>query len=98
MSQTAPSPRRPNGEYRWSRARILRFLEALVEHGSVAAACRVVGISRNSAYRLRARQGAGLADLWDEALALSPELRAARAAAELMQLAPGFFGPASSAR
>ncbi len=46
-------PRRSNAEYRWSRPRIHLFLRALAASGSVAAAARLVGVSRQSAYRLR---------------------------------------------
>ncbi|HWK42055.1 MAG TPA: hypothetical protein VNR60_09005 [Croceibacterium sp.] len=54
----ASSPSRPprsNSEYRWTDARALAFLEELARSGSVADAARAVGVSRNSAYRLRAR-------------------------------------------
>lgn len=47
------SPRRSNAEYRWSGPRIHAFLRALAGSGSVAAAARVVGVSRQSAYRRR---------------------------------------------
>lgn len=39
----------------WSRAKMARFLAELAATHSVAAAARVVGMSRQSAYRLKAR-------------------------------------------
>lgn len=70
-------PRRSNAEYRWSRPRIHLFLRALAASGSVAAASRVVGVSRQSAYRLRRRLGAGFAEVWDEGLRLGAQMRRA---------------------
>jgi molybdenum-dependent DNA-binding transcriptional regulator ModE len=61
-------PRRSNAEYRWTGAKITAFLHALVETGSVSRAARSVGMSRQSAYRLRARSGREIAALWDEGL------------------------------
>ncbi|MGX7896926.1 hypothetical protein [Tsuneonella sp. HG222] len=53
----APSrtPRRLNADYRWTMPKVLAFLEALATCGSVAQAARAVGMSRQSAYRMRAR-------------------------------------------
>ncbi|MDG2004705.1 MAG: LysR family transcriptional regulator [Novosphingobium sp.] len=64
------SPRHSNAQYRWSRDKLLAFLRALAEWGSVAAAAREVGMSRQSAYRLRARMGEELGEVWDEGLRL----------------------------
>ena len=66
MPQPAPA-RRPNADYRWSRDKIIAFVRALSETGSITASARVVGMSRQSAYRMRARMGAPFAELWDEA-------------------------------
>ena len=66
------SPRRSNADYRWTRPKIIAFLHALAAAGSVAQAARSVGMSRQSAYRLRARLGAGFGAVWDEGLALAP--------------------------
>ncbi|TCM17885.1 hypothetical protein EDF56_105231 [Novosphingobium sp. PhB165] len=66
----APKSRRSNADYRWTRAKILTFLHALARTTSVAAAARHVGMSRQSAYRLRARLGKEFADVWDEGLRL----------------------------
>lgn len=70
-------PRRSNAECRWSRPRIHLFLRALAAGGSVAAAARAVGVSRQSAYRLRRRFGADFAQVWDEALEIGTEMREA---------------------
>lgn len=53
----------------WTIARQADFLGYLAETGSVMGACEAVGMSRNSAYKLRARPGAeSFAAAWDAAL------------------------------
>lgn len=53
----------------WSEARQCGFLSALYVTGSVAAAAKAVGMTRASAYRLRARTGAeSFAAMWDRVL------------------------------
>ena len=53
----------------WTPARQLAFLDALVRTLSVTRAAAAAGMSRESAYRLRARDPAGLfAAAWDRAL------------------------------
>jgi hypothetical protein len=53
----------------WTAQRQLRFLDALARTGSVTKAARAAGMSRESAYRLRARKdGALFAAAWDRAL------------------------------
>ena len=53
----------------WSKARQCAFLAQLYLTGSAAAAARSVGMSRASAYRLRARAGAeSFAAAWDRVL------------------------------
>ena len=53
----------------WTVWRQADFLGMLAETGSVIGACEAVGISRKSAYQLRARPGAGsFAAAWDLAL------------------------------
>jgi hypothetical protein len=53
----------------WTPERQLRFLDALACTRSVTKAAASVGVSRESAYRLRARQdGALFAALWDRSL------------------------------
>ena len=53
----------------WTLERQADFLGMLAETGSVIGACEAVGISRKSAYQLRARPGAeSFAAAWDAAL------------------------------
>ncbi len=53
----------------WTPLAQERFIRALEVMGSVRAALRAVGISRNSAYKLRERPGAeSFARAWDTAL------------------------------
>lgn len=53
----------------WSEARQCGFLAALYVTGSVAGAARSVGMTRTSAYRLRARKGGeSFAAMWDRVL------------------------------
>ena len=55
----------------WTVERQADFLGLLAETGSVIGACEAVGISRKSAYRLRALPGAeSFAAAWDAALGL----------------------------
>lgn len=49
------STRRCNADYRWTRTKVLAFLRALARCGKVAEAARSVGMSRESAFRLRGR-------------------------------------------
>lgn len=70
-----PPPRRSNADYRWSRLKIIAFLKALPATLSVTEAARSVGMSRQSAYRLRARLGPGFGEVWDDGLALGLTLR-----------------------
>ncbi len=54
----------------WTPERQLRFLDALTHTRSVTKAAAAVGMSREGAYRLRARsEGALFGALWDRALA-----------------------------
>ena len=53
----------------WTTERQLRFLDSLERTRSVTKAARAAGMSRESAYRLRARAGNALfAAAWDKAL------------------------------
>jgi len=55
----------------WTIERQADFLGMLAETGSVIGACEAVGMSRKSAYRLRALPGAeSFAAAWDAALGL----------------------------
>lgn len=63
----APTRARRDG---WSVERQCGFLAALYVTGSVTAAARAVGMTRESAYRLRARPGAdSFAAAWERVLA-----------------------------
>ncbi len=73
--ETRGARRRSNADYRWTSAKAFAFLQALAETGSVAQAARGVGMSRQSAYRLRARMGERFAAVWDEGLALARMFR-----------------------
>ena len=48
-------PRRTNADYRWTVPKVQAFLAALAQSGRVADAARAVGMSRQAAYKLRAR-------------------------------------------
>ncbi|MDZ7894356.1 MAG: hypothetical protein U5M50_04945 [Sphingobium sp.] len=53
----------------WTSQAQERFISALAAFGSIGQACRAVGMSRNSAYKLRARAGAeDFRHAWDRAL------------------------------
>jgi hypothetical protein len=65
--ETASAPEPRPGE-RWTAARMAQFLRMLSATHSVSAAARSVGMSRQSAYRLRSRLKGGAFDLaWDVA-------------------------------
>lgn len=67
----------------WAPLRQGDFIGFLAETGSVAEAARRVGLSRESAYRLRRRRGAeGFAFVWDAALVASPIACARKVTAE----------------
>ena len=78
MSTPAPKPSHsPDQAYHWTTRKALVFLGALAEFGRVSEAARAVGMSRQSAYRLRARlAGQGpFVRAWDRALAEGRERR-----------------------
>jgi hypothetical protein len=63
-----PVPVKPRRDG-WTEARQLAFILRLALIGGVASAARAVGMSRESAYRLRDHPGAGsFAAAWDKAL------------------------------
>ena len=78
---TKPNPLKPRrylrtrAEYRWTGPKVAQFLRALAATGSVTKAARAAGMSRQSAYDLRARMfidhGPEFGRLWDEALAMA---------------------------
>lgn len=72
-----PEPRAPSPDNsRWTGAKAMAFLKALAQHGKVARAARSVGMSRQAAYRLRAR-APNFADFWDGALIEAERRKAA---------------------
>lgn len=81
MSSTTPppAPATPDNT-RWTGPKAAAFLKALASHGEVARAAREVGMSRQAAYRLRAR-APKFASMWDWAMREAADRRAkARAA------------------
>ena len=67
----------------WTVERQADFLGLLAETGSVIGACEAVGMSRKSAYRLRALPGAeSFAAAWDAALGM-PVRKVTRPAANI---------------
>lgn len=79
-----PIHRRPrtHAEYRWTGPKVSAFLHALRDTGCVSKAARSVGMTRQSAYRLRGRHQQ-IAALWQEGLALGRARRSERAMARL---------------
>mgnify|MGYP001550190236 FL=1 len=71
----------PDPSYHWTTLKARVFLGALADLGQVAEAARAVGMSRQSAYRLRERLGEdGLfARAWNQAQAEGAAARRARA-------------------
>ena len=70
---TSDSPARRARRDGWGAARQRAFIAALAETRSVTQAARAVGISRQSAYRLRSKpSGAGFAREWDRVMAFVP--------------------------
>jgi hypothetical protein len=68
----APVPLRARRDG-WTAERQREFIRILHLKRSISAACRAVGLSRKSAYKLRERPGAeGFAAAWDSAFALRP--------------------------
>lgn len=70
----------PDPSWQWTTRKALVFCGALAEFGMVSRAARAVGMSRQSAYRLRERLGEGglFARAWDESLEKGREKRRAR--------------------
>lgn len=65
---------------RWTGAKAGAFLKALARTGKVAPSARAVGMTRQSAYRLRAR-APKFAELWELAMAEAQRTRALEARA-----------------
>ena len=74
---------RTTTEYRWHLVKAQAFIDALLEHGKVATAARGVGMTRQSAYRLR-RRVPQVAAVWDQAQAIGR----ARRRGELPEVSP----------
>jgi hypothetical protein len=70
----------PDPSYHWTTLKAQVFLGALADLGRVGEAARMVGMSRQSAYRLRERLGEGalFARAWDRAEAEGREKRRRR--------------------
>jgi hypothetical protein len=80
MSTPAPDKSSlPDPSYHWTTYKAQVFLGALADLGRVGEAARAVGMSRQSAYRLRERLGEGtlFARAWDGALAAGRKRRRA---------------------
>lgn len=75
MSDIESRPPAPSFEHAWSSERKVRFLDRLAAKGNVRAACAFVGMSRESAYRLRRRDPL-FARGWAAALVLARDLGA----------------------
>ena len=63
-----PNPKRLPRHHEWTAVRMVAFLRELAATLSVSRAARSVGMSRQSAYKLRMRLPA-FAEAWDGALA-----------------------------
>lgn len=61
------SERNPPDNSRWTGEKAAIFLKLLARHGKVAPAARAVGMSRQAAYRLRAR-APKFAEFWELAM------------------------------
>jgi hypothetical protein len=86
-----PVPRKRNRRSGWTAKRQRAFIAALARCGSVRVACRHVGLSSRTVYRLLRMEGAeSFADAWDEAA----ELGRARLEADALERAiNGAFVP-----
>jgi len=74
-----PERERAHRYNHWTNARMAAFLRALAETRSVAAAARSVGMSRQSAYKLRNRlPRSPFAQAWDMVFAAPPGSLAGR--------------------
>lgn len=60
---------------RWTGVKAAAFLKLLACHGKVARAAREVGMSRQAAYRLRAR-APQFAQFWEQSMELAKRRRA----------------------
>ena len=77
----APPEPEPRDHTRWTHEKAARFLKLLARSGKVAPSARAVGMSRQSAYVLRARAPT-FASLWDHAMAEARKQRSMRSRAK----------------
>ncbi|MEZ5680587.1 MAG: hypothetical protein R3E14_04745 [Erythrobacter sp.] len=76
MEQPAsPSARPKPDNTRWTGAKASAFLKLLARTGKVASSARAVGMSRQAAYRLRAR-APKFAEYWDMSMELAARRKA----------------------
>ena len=71
----SPAPKPHPDTARWTGEKASAFLKLLARNGSVASSARAVGMSRQSAYRLRAR-APRFAAFWNSALEVARNTRA----------------------
>src|SRR5688500_7715109 len=76
IASASPAPRG------WTLERRVQFLRCLAEKGGVRRACAQVGLSRQGAYKLRARNPE-FARIWDAALVAARDARIERLLAAL---------------
>lgn len=74
MSDTPPLSAEPDNT-RWTGEKASAFLKLLARSGKVAPCARAVGMSRQAAYRLRARAPL-FARYWDDAMEVAQRRRA----------------------
>lgn len=97
MSTHAPAPDKsslPDPSYHWTTYKARVFLGALADLGRVGEAARAVGMSRQSAYRLRERLGERgvFARAWDRAQAEGRAKRRSRRKATVLPPERDVFG------
>jgi hypothetical protein len=94
--QTDAPAGRPHRYNHWTNARMAAFLRALAETRSVAAAARSVGMSRQSAYKLRDRlPRSPFTQAWDMVFAAPPGAFARRGWGDVQENAPSPRHPVS---
>jgi len=84
----------PDPSYHWTTRKAAVFLGALADLGRVGEAARAVGMSRQSAYKLRERLGrdATFARVWDDAQAKGRSKRRAQRKATKLPPERDIFG------
>ena len=84
LTPSAARTPRPSADYRWTNRKAHAFLDALALHGKVAVAARSVGMTRQSAYKLRDRVPV-VAEGWARAQALGRARRQGKATVSYAQ-------------